>query len=198
MFHYWSQLRVNLKLNLAPLTFLRQVDDSDNALFAPDVSMHVSPEIPMSVVVRGIESMFENLHRLPFVLRHLFTQGGLTSEACLAVFRRYLGTSPGHDLTLAFNTQCAEELLLQTVALKHLAGIRADYNLNQKADLSFRHVLQHTLAMQAQQSPQALPFKFLFVIILLYLYGRPFHALGLLQGFEPLIHNASPNSQEDL
>ncbi|KIW64919.1 hypothetical protein, variant [Phialophora macrospora] len=198
MFHYWSQLRVNLKLNLAPLNFLRQLDDNDKTLFTPDVDIRVPPEIPLSIVIGGIESMFRNIHRLPFVLRHLFTYGGLTDEACLDLFRRYLENSPGHDLALVFNTQSAEELLLQTVALKHLAAANADHNLSQKADLSFRHVLQHTLAMQVQQSPQALPFKFLFVIILLYLYGRPFHALGLLQSFESLIHNASPNAQEDL
>src|SRR4051794_2396968 len=68
MFHYWSQLRLNLKLNLAPLNFLRQLDDNDKALFAPDADIRVPPEIPLSVVIRGIESMFKNIHRLPFVL----------------------------------------------------------------------------------------------------------------------------------
>jgi hypothetical protein len=199
MFHYWSKLRVNLTIpNLEPLKFLQDVDAADKALFQQDFESHITAEIPISLVIQGIESMFENIMRLPFVLRHLFTYGGLTNETCLDYFRRYLDTSPGLDFSLSFKSQNAEELLLETVALKHLAGVRADHSLSQKADLCFRYALQHFLDMQAQQSPQTLPFKFLVVIILFYVYGRPFHALGLLQGFESLIHNCSQKVQEDL
>ena len=198
MFHYWSQLRINLTPpELEPLKFLRQVDETDKALFAPDLESHIAAEIPISVVIKGIESMFEHLSRLPFVLRHLFTYGGLSNEACLDLFRRYLGPKPAPDFLLMFKTQSAEELLLQTIALKHLAAARPDQNLGQKADLCFRHALRQTLEMQSHQGQQVLPFKFLFVIVLLYVYGRPFHALGLLQSFESLIHNASPNPRED-
>lgn len=199
MFHYWSKLRINLTIpNVEPLTFLKQVDDADNLLFASNFESTVPAEIAISVVIRGIESLFENLDRLPFVLRHLLTYGQLSNELCLDIFKHYLIASPGYDIALQFKDQTAEELLLQTVALKHLASVTSDPSLSQKADLCFRYALERMWIMQAQQNAQALPFKFLFVIILLYLYGRPFHALGLLQCLESLIHNASPKAQEDL
>jgi hypothetical protein len=205
MFHYWSKLRINLTSPVEPLNFLRQVDDTDKALFTDPVQSQTAAEIPASTIVKGIESMFDNILRLPFVLRHLLTYGGLTIDACLGVLRPSLESSPGTDVTLVFSTQSAEELLLQTVALKHLAvevaaaqaGDMAPLELGQKADLCFQYALRQVLDMQAQQNLRALPFKFLFVIILLYVYGRPFHALGLLQGFESLIHNASPGLQQD-
>ena len=199
IFHYWSKLRINLTVpELEPLKFLRQIDDADKGLFAQDLESHIPAEIPISLVIKGIELIFEKLDQLPFVLRHLFTHAGLSNEVCLDIFKRYLGTARNVDITLAFKTQSVEELLLQTTSLKHLAALKNDPILSQKADLCFRYALRQILNMQTQQASQALPFKFLFVIILLYVYGRPFHALGLLQSFESLIHNASSNSQEDL
>ncbi len=197
MLHYWSKLRINLTVpDLEPLKFLRQVDDADKGLFAQDLESNVPAEIPLSIVIRGIELIFENISQLPFVLRHLFTYAGLSHEVCLDIFKRYLHTS-SRDSTIIFNTQSIEELLLQTISLKHLAILRKDPVLSQKADLCFRLALRQVLDMQTQQAPQALPFKFLFVIILLYVYGRPFHSLGLLQSFESLIHNASSHPQGD-
>lgn len=193
MFHYWSKLRVNLTIpNLEPLKFLQQVDEADTTLFGQDHDNNIPAEAPISLVIQGIESIFENIGRLPFLLRHLFTYAGLSNEVCLEVFRRHAGLSPGVDAMLAFNAQNVEELLLQTLALKHLAALRRDYGLSQRADVCFRYALQQMWSLQAQQSPQALRFKFLFVICLIYLYGRPFHALGLLQSLESSIQNLSP------
>ncbi|KIX01281.1 uncharacterized protein Z518_09006 [Rhinocladiella mackenziei CBS 650.93] len=200
LFHYWSKLRINLTIpDIEPLKFLKQVDEADDFLFSSHFATPVSGDMPLAEAIRAIESLFENILRLPFVLRHLLTYGGLSKDICLGFFKQYRPSSPqAYQVRLEFKNQSAEELLLQTVAFKHVASTTSEPYLSQKADLCFRRALERMWMMQTQQSPQALPFKFLFVIILLYLYGRPFHALGLLQSLESLIHNASPKSQEDL
>ncbi|KAH0829448.1 hypothetical protein FOPE_10216 [Fonsecaea pedrosoi] len=197
MFNYWTNLRLNLDIpGLEPLEYVGRVDDNDTGLFSAGFETSVAAEISASVVVKGIESMFAIMDNLPFVLRHLFLSGGLAKEVCLDLFNRHLHASPGHDVILAFKTQSIEELLVQAIALKHIAIIAREKVLGDKADLSFRHALQQMWVVQAHQSPQALPFRFLFVIMLLYLYGRPYHALGILQNIEPLVYNTAPKPDD--
>ncbi|EXJ74467.1 uncharacterized protein A1O5_02763 [Cladophialophora psammophila CBS 110553] len=199
MFNYWSRLRINLDIpGLQPLKFLGQVDDNDSGLFSANFESPVPADIPMSVVVKCIESLFASMEELPFVFRHLFLYGGLSNEVCLDVLRRHLEASPGQDVILLFKAQTIEELLIQAVALKHMATVTGDNRLlGEKADLSFRYALQQMWVLQAQQSPRALPFRFLFVIMLLYLYGRPYHALRILQSLEPLVYGPPPKPQDD-
>ena len=198
MFHYWSKLRINISpRDLDPLQFFKQVDDADNFLVGSKFESHVSGTIYYAELMHAVDHLFEEIMHLPFILRHLLTYGGLSRNLCIDVFKKHIPATPHHTSPLDFRDQSAEELLLQTVALKHLAAKESNITLSLKADLSFRYALERMWMMQSQQSPQALPFKFLFVIIMLYLYGRPFHALGILQSLESLIHNASPNSQDD-
>jgi hypothetical protein len=196
MFHYWSKLNVKLPEDVVPLRYLKQVDDADKPAF--EVEILLAAEIPLSTVTAGIQSMFQHIERLPFVLRHLLTFGGLSREVCQDIFRGYQPTSPSLDPALVFRNQTAEELLLQTVVLKHLSAAMADSRLSAKADLSFQHALQQLWKIQTQQTPQALPFRFLLVVILLYLYGRPFAALSMLQNMESLVHNTVPNINDNL
>jgi hypothetical protein len=159
MFHYWSKLNVKLPEDVMPLTFLKQVDDAEKPPF--EVEILLAAEIPLSTVTAGIESMFQHIERLPFVLRHLLTFGGLSREVCQDIFRGYQPNSPSLDPALVFRSQTAEELLLQTVVLKHLSAAMADPKWSAKADLSFQHALQQLWKIQTQQTPQALPFRFL-------------------------------------
>jgi hypothetical protein len=198
MFHYWSKLRINISpQDLEPLQFFKQVDEADTFLVGSKFESSIPGTIHLTELMRAIDHLFEEIMHLPFILRHLLTYGGLSRALCIEVFKRHGPVSPGQTVILDFLDQSAEELLLQTVALKHLAAKESSTILSQKADLSFRYALERMWMMQSQQSPQALPFKFLFVIIMLYIYGRPFHALGILQSLESLIHNSSPNSQDD-
>ena len=197
MFHYWSKLRIHISpRDLEPLQFFKQVDDADTFLVGSKFDSTVPGQILLTEITYAIDHLFDDIMHLPFILRHLLTFGGLSHESCIDVFKRSRPILPGHE-TFHFKDQTAEELLLQTVALKHVAAKQNNLTLSQTADLSFRYALERMWMMQSQQSPQALPFKFLFVIIMLYLYGRPFHALGILQSLESLIHNSSPKSQED-
>ncbi|KAK5058967.1 hypothetical protein LTR84_011231 [Exophiala bonariae] len=199
MFHYWSKLRINISPpELEPLHFFKQVDDADTFLVGSKFESHISGTIYYAELMRAIDLLFEEIMHLPFILRHLLTSGGLSRNMCIDVFGAHAPAKPDPTVTLDFVDQSAEELLIQTVALKHLAAKESSVVLSQKADLAFRYALERMWMMQSQQSPQALPFKFLFVIIMLYLYGRPFHALGILQSLESLIHNTSPSSQGDI
>ncbi|KIX93068.1 uncharacterized protein Z520_11125 [Fonsecaea multimorphosa CBS 102226] len=197
MFNYWAHLTVKLRIpGLEPLAYVGQVDDNGTGLFSAGFETPAPAEIPVSVVIRCIESLFANIEGLPFVFRHLFLYGGLSFEACVDMFRRHMGPPPGHDVLLAFNKQPIEELLVQAIALKHTAIVARERMLGDQADLSFRHALQQVWVVQAQQTPQALPFRLLFVIMLLYLYGRPHHALGILQNLEPLVWNTAPKPHD--
>lgn len=197
MFHYWSKLRINISpRELDPLRFFKQVDEADTFLIGSKFNTPVPGQIHPAELMRSIDSLFRDILHLPFILRHLLTYGGLSHKLCVETFQGNALASSHSTEFLDFQHQSAEELLLQTVALKHLAAKETNPTLSQKADLSFRYALERMWMMQSQQSAQALPFKFLFVIIMLYLYGRPFHALGILQSLESLIHNSSPNNQE--
>ncbi|OQU94047.1 Fungal Zn2-Cys6 binuclear cluster domain-containing protein isoform 2 [Cladophialophora immunda] len=199
MFNYWANLRTKLEdiPGLEPLTYVCRVDDNDTGLFSASFESPVLAEIPISVVVRGIESLFASMEGLPFIFRHLFLYGGLSKEVCLDVFRRYLEVPPGHDIIPTFKSQPIEQLVVQAIALKHMAVVAGERMLGDHADLSFRQALQQMWVVQTLQNPRALPFRFLLVIMLLYLYGRPYHALSILQTLEPLVYHTAPKENDD-
>jgi hypothetical protein len=180
------------------VAFFKNVDDADTFNFQNAFDTTDLGEIHVSEATSSISGLFEDVSQLPFVLRHLLTTGGLAKEACLGLFNRYSDFSTGYDVRLQFETQSAEELLIQTVAFKHMASTSTNVSVGRQADLCFKFALGRMWMIQSQQNPQTLPFKFLFVICLLSIYGRPFHALGLLQSMEPQIHNASPMVRGDL
>lgn len=199
IFHYWSKLSVNRSLpNVKPLELIKQMDDKDSFGSVSRIDGVITPDLHASVVLNAVESLFEHRPRLPFVLKHLLTFSGLSKDVCLGVFNRHLAALPGYDAPLVLKNQETEELLLQTVALKHLAGMRKDRVLSSNADESFRCALERVWLLQSEQSVQALPFKFLFVIILHYLYGRPYHALHLLQILEVIMYKTSMKGKEDV
>ncbi len=199
LFHCWPKLRISLaNLDIEPVTFFKNVDDADTFNFENNFDTTDLGGIHVSEATSSISALFENVSQLPFILRHLLTTGGLTREVCLGLFNRYSDFSTGYDVRLQFETQSAEELLVQTVAFKHLSSTSMNVSLSRQADLCFKFALGRMWMIQSRQNPQILPFKFLFVICLLYVYGRPFHALGLLQSLEPQIHNASPMMRGDL
>ncbi|KAK5305153.1 hypothetical protein LTR99_004219 [Exophiala xenobiotica] len=198
LFHCWPKLRISLaNLDIEPVTFFKNVDDADTFSFQNAFDTTDLGEIHVSEAASSISAIFEDVSQLPFILRHLLTTGGLTKEACLGLFNRYSDFSTGYDVLLQFENQSAEELLIQTVAFKHMASTSTNVSVDRQADLCFKFALGRMWMIQSQQNPQTLPFKFLFVICLLSIYGRPFHALGLLQSMEPQIHNASPMMRGD-
>ncbi|OAP63945.1 hypothetical protein AYL99_03172 [Fonsecaea erecta] len=198
MFNYWAHLTVNLRIpGLEPLKYVGRVDDNDTGLFSSTFELPIPAEVPVSTVLKSIDSLFATKEGLPFVFRHLLLHGGLSHEVCRDVFRRYSSASLGHDIMLTFKKQPIEELAVQALALKHRAIQTGERTVGDQADVSFRHALQQVWVVQAHQTPQALPFRFLLVIMMLYLYGKPHHALSILQNLESLVWNTAPRPDEN-
>ncbi|KAK5453329.1 hypothetical protein LTS15_006514 [Exophiala xenobiotica] len=123
LFHCWPKLRISLaNLDVEPVTFFKNVDDADTFNFQNAFNTTDLGEIHVSEATSSISALFESVSQLPFILRHLLTTGGLAKEACLGLFNRYSDFSTGYDVRLQFETQSAEELLIQTVAFKHMAS----------------------------------------------------------------------------
>ncbi|KIW21739.1 uncharacterized protein PV07_12831 [Cladophialophora immunda] len=176
--NYYSTLQPHFEI-------LGQLTDNDTGIFNPGFQATVPAEISVSALVACINSVFEGMDGFPFFFRHLFQYGGLSKEVCLGLFP---AVSSNLDSILFFGNLTPEQLLVQAMALKYNAAITRSRELDEKADLSFRGALEKMWVVQPSQSLQALSCRFLFVAMLLYLYGRPHESLLALQNVLNLLH----------
>lgn len=199
MMQYWPRLRLKMDIpRLEPLQYLRLVDDADEFFYHLHAELSKDYTIPLSRITTALENLYDQLDQLPFVFQYLFQLCSQFSQPFIAKsLTNHQSGSPGSKI-MDIRQQSPEELLVQTVAFKYLASQRSDKSWNHKANICFSQALQWMWHIASRSEVQIIGTKLMFIIIMLYCYGRPFHAFGWLKALEVPIMSAvlQSNDQE--
>lgn len=181
-----------MTLDLEPFTFLKVADDEDTYLTG--LVLGTELEFELLPIIRSLENLYDNLLDLPLSLVDLLkTSPYFFKEHILEPL--YEGR--GEHQTMFDLRHCSIELLLlQTVAVSSAATDAADSALP-SSETCFKLALESFWKLQSKSDDSVIPLTLCFAQILLYFFGRPFHALGMLQFVTPAIHRFDKRRSSD-
>lgn len=180
---YWPRLRVKLTIpGVDPFKFLRIADRQDLSLQG-SVS-GTFQNFNYSPMIQSIENLYDRIAELPIAMADLFMISPFFAREHILESLHEARNSQAFVFNLG---ECPTELLLvSTIAAKYNAFIPGDSTCL-SAETYFKIALQNLWKVHSEPSQYALSLMFCFSQIFLYFFGRPFHALGILQSAVPHI-----------
>jgi hypothetical protein len=178
IYQYWPRLRINLNLDgFDPLQYQRQCDESDTSL-VDNLAEAAQSTVRISIVSDYIQRMYHQTNLVPQTIT-FFLQMTPTFSLQTALdqlpTQRNSGYLQLHELPMTL-------LLLLSIAFHYLTpDPTTDYGTTATSEKCFQLALSRVWTVHSQAEEVNLTSKMMVAVQLIIMYGRPFHALGLLR-----------------
>lgn len=183
---YWPRLRVKLTMaNVNVLTFLKDLDREDAFLFRRANNLETFQlQVPIASAHQALTSFYDSITDLPIPLASLLTSCELFYKD--RILRPLHSISDHPSITqgpLDVRDLAIEELLVYSLAFRETpTAVRAfAFSSNDTSEAWFKMGLERLWELYAEPEERAVPLMLGFAHVLLYVFARPFHALGLSQ-----------------
>jgi hypothetical protein len=181
LYQYWPRLRINLSLDgFDPLQFQRQCDEADHSL-EQNLAEAAEATVRSHLVVEYVQRLYHQTNLVPQTIIYLLQMTSTYSlqTAMSQVPVRKSDEDTGYiklsDLSLTL-------LLLLSVAFHYLSpDPSSDYGTTASSWKCFQLALTRLWTVHSQAEDFMLNSKLMVAVQLQIMYGRPFHAIGLLR-----------------
>ncbi|KAL1969238.1 hypothetical protein VTN77DRAFT_492 [Rasamsonia byssochlamydoides] len=188
---YWSRLRV--KLTIPDVDVLRYLKDADNQdtrfmdILPADV---VQAELPLSLASQCLRTWDETLSDLPITFVMLLRSCAFFPDRISRQDELLSNRLQNGDQVLRLCDLPLEELLIYTIAFRSLPE-QADSTGCAPSEICFTLALQRLWTVHLEPDEVAVRLMLMVAHIFLYLFAKPFHALGMIQSIDPAIDRLS-------
>jgi hypothetical protein len=192
MYQYWPRLRINLTLqDFDPLQFQHQASRKDTAL-QDGLHAAVSAVLPVDSVRSTLRALYDDQDLLPPELACFLKLSPIFSESRVgALLPADPGDrEPGYEAGFRSDTQPLEVLLLLSLSFRYSASATLSSNPVSLAVACMQLALAGSWTLSAQADDYRLTVKLMIAAQLTKVYGRPFHALGILKEVGHTLHLA--------
>jgi hypothetical protein len=181
LYQYWPRLRINLSLDgFDPLQFQRQCDEADHSLeqnLADAADATVRPHI----IVEYVQRLYHQTNLVPQTIIFLLQMTPTYSlqNAMSQIPMRKPDDGGGY---LKLSELSMTLLLLLSVAFHYLSpDPSSDYGTTASSWKCFQLALTRLWTVHSQAEDFMLNTKLMVAVQLQIMYGRPFHAIGILR-----------------
>jgi hypothetical protein len=183
---YWSRLRVQLTLSdVDVLCFLKDADNQDTRFFRiPPVDL-IQTALPLSLASQCLRTWDEILSELPISFVMLLNNCAFSRDGIARQEEMLSDRMQNRDEGMPLSDLPLDALLFYTIAFRSLSE-----QPSSTLDLSetcFTMALQHLWRVHLEPDEIAAPLMLIVAHIFLYLFARPFHALGMIQSIDSAI-----------
>lgn len=183
---YWPRLRVKLTMtNVNVLTFLKDLDREDAFLFRRANDFETFPlHVPLGSAHQALTSFYEAITDLPIPLASLLMSCELFHKDRILPSLPSISDHPSiAQGSLGVRDLAIEELLVYSLALRETpdAARAFAFSSNETSEACFKTGLERLWELYAESEERAVPLMLGFAQVFLYIFARPFHALGLSQ-----------------
>lgn len=181
LYQYWPRLRINLSLDgFDPLQFQRQCDEADHSLehnLAEAADATVRPRI----IAEYVQRLYHQTNLVPQTIIYLLQMTPTYSQA--AAMQQIPALKPGDEMRyVKLGDLPLTLLLLLSVAFHYLSpDPSSDYGTTASSWKCFQIALTRLWTVHSQAEDYMLNTKLMVAVQLQIMYGRPFHAIGLLR-----------------
>lgn len=182
---YWSRLRVQMTVpGIHVLSYIKNAEAADMRSSPSGKAEQQIASIPLSLVKQALQTLDDQLHKLPIALEMLLTTCRLYQDKepsiGLALARR---VSNNEELDFRIDSLPTNELLLCVIALKVLSNdsVCTTPYVSETADIYFSRALDRMWNIFLSDDEEAMELLLTLSIIHLDLFHQPLHALGLLR-----------------
>lgn len=181
LYQYWPRLRINLSLDgFDPLQFQRQCDEADHSL-EQNIAEAAEATVRPHLIVEYIQRLYHSFNLVPQTIIYLLqmTQTYSHQSAMAQIPVRKLEDDMGY---IKLGELPMTLLLLLSVAFHYLApDPSSDYGTTASSWKCFQLALTRLWTVHSQAEDFMLNTKLMVAVQLQIMYGRPFHAIGLLR-----------------
>jgi hypothetical protein len=181
LYQYWPRLRINLSLDgFDPLQFQRQCDEADHSL-EQNLAEAAEATVRSHLIEEYIQRLYHQTNLVPQTIIYLlqmtstYSLQTALSQIPLRKSDEEMGYVKLSDLSLTL-------LLLLSVAFHYLTpDPSTDYGTTASSWKCFQLALTRLWTVHSQAEDFMLNSKLMVAVQLQIIYGRPFHAIGLLR-----------------
>lgn len=178
LYQYWPRIRINLKLHgIDPLQFQRQCDEADHSL-EHNITEAAEATIRSRFLVEYVTRLYHHTNLVPQTIIYLLqmtTTYSLQTAMSLIPERQPDDNIKLSDLSLSL-------LLILSVAFHYLIpDPSTDHGTTASSWKCFQLALTRLWTVHSQAEDYMLNSKLMVAVQLQIMYGRPFHAIGLLR-----------------
>jgi len=181
IYQYWPRLRINLSLDgFDPLQFQRQCDEADRSLEI-GIAEGASSTVRLHLATEYIQRLYHQTNLVPQTIIFLLQMTPTYSlqNAMNQLPARPTGEQMGYMKLEDFSLTT---LLLLSVAFHYLSpDPTSDYGTTASSLKCFQLALTRLWTVHSQAEEFMLNTKLMVAVQMQIMYGRPFHAIGLLR-----------------
>lgn len=181
LYQYWPRLRINLSLDgFDPLQFQRQCDEADHNLehnLAEAAEATVRPHL----IVDYLQRLYHQTNLVPQTIIYLLQM--TQTYSLQAALSQIPVRKPEEDMGyIKLSDLPLSVLLLLSVAFHYLSpDPSTDFGTTASSWKCFQLALTRLWTVHSQAEDYMLNSKLMVAVQLQIMYGRPYHALGLLR-----------------
>lgn len=181
IYQYWPRLRINLSLDgFDPLQFQRQCDEADRSLEL-NISEAAASTVRLHLAIEYIQRLYHQTNLVPQTIIFLLQ---MTPTYSLQNAMGQLPTRRPHDNMgyMKLEDFSLTLLLLLSVAFHFLSpDPTSDYGTTASSMKCFQLALSRLWTVHSQAEEYMLNTKLMVAVQMQIMYGRPYHAIGLLR-----------------
>lgn len=182
---YWSRLRVQMTIpDIHVLSYLKDAEATDMCGSRSGNPEHPGALIQLSLVKQALQTLDDQLHKLPIALGMILTTCRIYQDKELSIgLALARGTSNNEEPALRIWNLPTHELLLYAIAFKvasYELGCPTSY-ASETAEACFSRALDRLWDIFLSDDEEAMELLLTLTILHLDFFHQPYHALALLK-----------------
>lgn len=179
LYQYWPRLRISLQLDgFDPLQFQRQCDEADHSL-EHNLGEASDATVRPHHISEFIQRLYHQTNLIPQTIIYLLHM--TPTYSLQNALSQIPNVTPDENGYIKLSELPLTLLLLLSVAFHYIPDISTDYGTTANSWKCFQLALTRLWTVHSKAEEYMLNSKLMVAVQLQIIYGRPYHAIGLLR-----------------